>query len=420
MSLLEKAKKGIITEEIKIAASYECIDPNELVKDIAQGHTVIPKNKHHNFEHIRAIGKNVFTKVNANIGTSSECSNIEQEIEKLKIAIDAGADSVMDLSTGGDLQKIRDKILHTSTVMVGAVPIYSLATDLLVNGKNPTDFDIDDLFKTIENECSKGIDYITVHCGITLDAITKYDPTNRFCGVVSRGGSIIISWMKKHNKENPLFEYYDDLLNIAYKYDVTLSLGDGLRPGAIFDAGDFLQYNELLHLSLLAKRAYDKNVQVMIEGPGHVPITDIAGQVQLEKKLCNNAPFYVLGPLPTDIAMGFDHIAASIGASIAAANGADFLCYVTPAEHIGLPDVNDVYEGVIASKIAAHIGDLAKGNINAKNKDLQMSKYRSKLDWNNMFDLALDKKRVIKKFKENHLSTCSMCGKLCAIKLSKD
>lgn len=420
MTLLEKAKKGMIAEEIRIAASYENMDPNELVNDIAKGFTVIPKNIHHNFENIRAIGKNVCTKINANIGTSSEGSNVKQEIEKLKVAIDAGADSVMDLSTGGNLQKIRDEILGKSTVMVGAVPIYSLATHLLNNGQNPVDFDVADLFKTIENECSKGVDYITVHCGITLNTIKSYDPTNRLCGVVSRGGSIIIEWMKKNNKENPLFEYYDDLLNIAYKYDVTLSLGDGLRPGAIFDAGDFLQYNELLNLSLLAKRAYSKNVQVMIEGPGHVPITEIAEQVKLEKRLCGQAPFYVLGPLPTDVAIGFDHIAAAIGASIAAANGADFLCYVTPAEHIGLPDVNDVYEGVVASKIAAHIGDLAKGNINAINKDRQMSKYRSELNWMKMFDLALDKERVSKKFKENQLSTCSMCGKLCAIKLSKN
>jgi phosphomethylpyrimidine synthase len=420
MTLLENAKKGILTDEIKLAAQYENIEPEKLMKDIAAGLCIIPKNINHTFPNIRAIGKNLFTKINANIGTSSECCDLKLEIEKLKVAIEAGADSVMDLSTGGDLQHIRKEILDQSTVMVGAVPIYSLATSLLKNNRDAADFDKDELFETIENECSKGIDYITVHCGITLETIKNYAPSKRLCGVVSRGGSILIRWMTKNNKENPLYEYFDDLLKIAYKYDVTLSLGDGLRPGSIFDAGDYLQYNELLKLSLLAKRAYEKNVQVMIEGPGHVPINEIAEQVKIEKKVCDGAPFYVLGPLPTDIALGFDHIAAAIGSAIAASEGADFLCYVTPAEHIGLPDINDVYEGVIASKIAAHIGDLAKGNAQAKNKDMLMSKNRASLNWKEMFELAIDKKKVIKKFKENPLSTCSMCGKLCAIKLSKD
>lgn len=420
MTLLEKAKKGILTEEIKKAAAYENVPPEDLMKDISLGYTVIPKNINHNFNNVRAIGKNLLTKINANIGTSSECTDVNKELEKLKVAIEAGADSVMDLSTGGNLLHIREKILEKSNIMVGAVPIYSLATDLVNNNLDATAFDIDKLLKVIEKECSKGIDYITVHCGITFDAIKNFDPANRLCEVVSRGGSILIRWMLKNKKENPLFEYFDELLKIAYKYDVTLSLGDALRPGSIFDAGDYLQYNELLNLSLLAKKAHDKNVQVMIEGPGHVPINEITEQVKLEKKLCNGRPFYVLGPLPTDIALGFDHIAAAVGASIAAAHGADFLCYVTPAEHIGLPDVNDVYEGVVASKIAAHIGDLAKGNIKAIDKDMLMSKHRANLEWNKMFELAIDKKRAAEKFKENPLSTCSMCGKLCAIKLSKD
>ena len=420
MTLLENAKKGITTEEIKKAAAHEDISPEDLRKDIAAGFTVLPKNINHSFNNIRAIGKNLFTKINANIGTSSECCDLKLEIEKLNVAIEAGTDSIMDLSTGGDLQKIKKEILNKSSVMVGSVPIYTLATNLLKNNRDTSDFDIDELFETLENECSKGVDYITVHCGITLNAIKNYAPSKRLCGVVSRGGSILIRWMMKNNKENPLFEYFDNLLDIAYKYDVTLSLGDGLRPGSIFDAGDFLQYDELLKLSLLAKRAYEKNVQVMIEGPGHVPLTEIAEQVNLEKKLCNGAPFYVLGPLPTDIALGFDHISAAVGSAIAASHGADFLCYVTPAEHIGLPDVNDVYEGVIASKIAAHIGDLAKGNLHAKNKDRLMSEHRANLNWKEMFELAIDKRKVINKFKENPLSTCSMCGKLCAIKLSKD
>jgi phosphomethylpyrimidine synthase len=420
MTLLEKAKKGILTEEIKKAAAYENVPPEDLMKDISLGYTVIPKNIDHSFNNVRAIGKNLLTKINANIGTSSECTDVNKELEKLKVAIEAGADSVMDLSTGGNLLHIREKILEKSNIMVGAVPIYSLATDLVNNNLDATAFDIDKLLKVIEKECSKGIDYITVHCGITFDAIKNFDPANRLCGVVSRGGSILIRWMLKNKKENPLFEYFDELLKIAYKYDVTLSLGDALRPGSIFDAGDYLQYNELLNLSLLAKKAHDKNVQVMIEGPGHVPINEITEQVKLEKKLCNGRPFYVLGPLPTDIALGFDHIAAAVGASIAAAHGADFLCYVTPAEHIGLPDVSDVYEGVVASKIAAHIGDLAKGNIKAIDKDMLMSKHRANLEWNKMFELAIDKKRAAEKFKENPLSTCSMCGKLCAIKLSKD
>ncbi|MDY6821554.1 MAG: phosphomethylpyrimidine synthase ThiC [Deferribacterota bacterium] len=419
MTLLEKAKKGILTEEIKKAAAYDGIEPSILLDNIKKGRSVLPKNKNHSIKSLRAIGSDISTKVNANIGTSSECINTDLELEKLKIAVDYGADSIMDLSTGGNLKDIREKILEKSPVMVGAVPTYSLATKLANKNKTPYDFSEDELFDTIEYECSQGIDYITVHCGITYDIIKNYDISNRLCGIVSRGGSILANWMFHNKKNNPLFEHFDRLLDIAYKYDVTLSLGDALRPGSIYDSGDYLQISELLNLSILAKEAYKKNVQVMIEGPGHVPLNEIAAHIKEEKKLCNGAPFYVLGPLPTDIAAGFDHIASAVGSSIAAANGADFLCYVTPAEHLTLPNINDVYEGVVASKIAAHIGDISKGIESAKNKDYLMSKYRKEFNWEKMFELVFDRKKAEERYKKNPLSTCDMCGKLCAVKLSK-
>ncbi|MBZ4671921.1 MAG: hydroxymethylpyrimidine synthase [Deferribacteraceae bacterium] len=420
MTQLEAAKQLNPTEEMRKVAKDENIEIQDLMRQIAEGKVVIPKNKNRNFENVMAIGKMMRTKINANIGTSGDCPTYEREMEKLQVAIDAGADSVMDLSTGGDLEKIRGMILENSSVMVGAVPIYAVAARLAEKDIPTNKMDGEELLKSIEKQCEQGVDYITVHCGVTKESVARMDRSNRVCGIVSRGGSILADWIRKNGKENPLYEYYDDLLEIAYKYDVTLSLGDGFRPGAIIDATDRGQIDELIILGELAERAKERNVQTMIEGPGHVPLNQIQANMILQKRLCNDAPFYILGPLPTDIAPGYDHITSAIGGAIAGAAGADFLCYVTPAEHLCLPDMDDVREGVIASKIAAHIADIAKGYPGAIDKDIQMSIYRKNLDWEGMFSMAIDPVRAREKYqKNNDVNSCTMCGKLCAVKIDK-
>lgn len=420
MKQLEAAKQLSPTEEMKKVAEDENIEIQDLMRLIAEGKVVIPKNKNRSFENVMAIGKRMRTKINANIGTSGDCPSYEREMEKLKVAVKAGADSVMDLSTGGDLEKIRIMILENSPVMVGAVPIYAVATRLAEKNIPTYKMDGEELLKSIEKQCEQGVDYITVHCGVTKESVARMDRSKRICGIVSRGGSILADWIRKNDKENPLFEYYDDLLKIAYKYDVTLSLGDGFRPGSIADATDRGQIDELIILGELAERAKEKNVQTMIEGPGHVPLNQIQANMILQKRLCNDAPFYILGPLPTDIAPGYDHITSAIGGAIAGAAGADFLCYVTPAEHLCLPDMDDVKEGVIASKIAAHIADIAKGYPGAIDKDIQMSIYRKNLDWEGMFSMAIDPIRAREKYqKNNDIGSCTMCGKLCAVKIDR-
>lgn len=420
MTQLEAAKQLNPTEEMRKVARDENIEIQDLMRLIGEGKVVIPKNKNRSFENVMAIGKRMRTKINANIGTSGDCPTYEREMEKLKVAVDAGADSVMDLSTGGDLEKIRGMILENSSVMVGAVPIYAVAARLAEKDIPTYKMDGEELLKSIEKQCEQGVDYITVHCGVTKESVARMDRSNRICGIVSRGGAILADWIRKNGKENPLYEYYDDLLEIAYKYDVTLSLGDGFRPGAIADATDRGQIDELIILGELAERAKERNVQTMIEGPGHVPLNQIQTNMILQKRLCNDAPFYILGPLPTDIAPGYDHITSAIGGAIAGAAGADFLCYVTPAEHLCLPDMDDVREGVIASKIAAHIADIAKGYPGAIDKDIQMSIYRKNLDWEGMFSLAIDPVRAREKYqKNNDVNSCTMCGKLCAVKIDK-
>lgn len=420
MTQLEAAKLLKPTKEMEKVSCDEKISIEKLMNLIAEGKVVIPKNKNRDFKNVMGIGRGLRTKINANIGTSGDCPTYEKELEKLKVSIEAGADSVMDLSTGGDLEKIRKLILEHSNVMVGAVPIYAVAAKLAEKDIPTYKMDEDELFKSIEKQCKDGVDYITVHCGVTKESVKRMDNQNRICGIVSRGGSILADWIRKNNKENPLYEHFDELLNIAYKYDVTLSLGDGFRPGSIVDATDRPQIDELIILGELAKRAREKNVQVIIEGPGHVPLNQIEANVTLQKSLCDGAPFYILGPLPTDIAAGYDHITAAIGGAIAAAAGADFLCYVTPAEHLCLPDIEDVKEGVIASKIAAHIADIAKGYKGAIEKDRKMSEYRKNLDWEGMFSVAIDPVRAREKFqKNNDINSCSMCGKLCAVNIDK-
>lgn len=417
---LDFAKAGIVTKEMREAVIGEPISAEELRDLIAAGRAVLPYNRNHSFPIVRAIGQGLKTKVNANLGTSGECCSLEMEADKLKAALDAKTDSIMDLSTGGDLAELRHFFLEHSPVMVGSVPIYYLATEMVARHQPLDKMDSDQLLRSIEQQCSEGLDYITVHCGVTLESVKRLETYQRIIPCVSRGGSIHMHWMRKNGKENPLYEYFDDLLEIAHKYDVTLSLGDGFRPGTIVDATDGAQLQELLILGELARRARDRGVQVMIEGPGHVPLPQIQSNVLLQKKLCDGAPFYILGPLPTDIAAGYDHIAAAIGGAIAGAAGADYLCYVTPAEHLGLPNAEDVYAGVMAARVAGHVADIAKGLPGAIDKDRRMSECRQNLDWDGMINEALDPELVKRRLQiTQDREACSMCGKLCAVKISR-
>ncbi len=418
MTQLEKARSGKATAAMRQISEYEGIPIEEICAKVSQGLIVIPKNINRDFI-ARGIGKGLKTKVNANIGTSLSHADLKEELEKLDVAVQAGADAVMDLSTGGDLELNLNKILTHSPVMVGTVPIYKSVSKLFAEGKSCPELGVDDIFSEIENQAKAGVDFITVHCGITRHTIDVLEKCGRLMGIVSRGGSFTVEWIKKNEKENPLYEHYDRLLEIAREYDVTLSLGDGLRPGSICDAEDRAQVSELIVLGELAKRARNAGVQVMIEGPGHVPLNRIAADMKLQKRICEDAPYYVLGPLPTDIAPGYDHIVGAIGGAIAASSGADFLCYVTPAEHLRLPDTSDVREGVIASKIAAHIGDIEKGIQSAWEQDRKMSAARRRLDWPTMFETAIGpvKARHFRKHSEDgDREVCTMCGDLCAIK----
>jgi phosphomethylpyrimidine synthase len=420
MTQLEIARRGEISPEMEKAAAAENVSSEKIRELIASGRVVIPKNKGRQFTQILAIGEGLRTKVNTNIGTSAPCSGPEEEIEKLDVAVAAGTDSVMDLSTGPDFQKVREIILERSPVMVGAVPIYMVATRLRTEGQPLAKMDADELFRSIETQSAQGLDYITVHCGVTREVVRRLDHYERLIPSVSRGGSILMQWMEKNNKENPLYEDFDALLDIAYTYDVTLSLGDGFRPGSVVDATDGPQVEELIVLGELARRARARGVQVIIEGPGHVPLNQIVANVIMEKQLCDGAPFYLLGPLTTDIAPGYDHITGAIGGAIAAAAGADFLCYVTPAEHLCLPNADDVRAGVIAARIAGHSADIAKGIQGAIEHDRQMSIYRRDLNWNGMLSQAIDPEWASQRVNLSpDKETCTMCGELCAMKLSR-
>jgi len=423
MSIREDAIAGKITPLIAACAQYERIEPAALSAGIAAGTVAVPKNIHHDFSRIMAIGKGVSTKINANIGSSKDHPEIETELEKLCVAVKAGADTIMDLSMAGDLDEIRRAILQSCPVPLGTVPIYQAVAETVEVEKAGIDgLKIDHLFKTIEKQAMAGVDFMTIHCGITRSTLARLEQQPRIMGVVSRGGSFIIEWMSSHGKENPLYENFDDLLSILKEHEVTLSLGDGIRPGCLVDATDAGQLEELLHLGELTQRAWDAGVQVIIEGPGHMPMNQIEANVLLQKRICRGAPFYVLGPLVTDIAPGYDHITGAIGGAIAAAAGADYLCYVTPAEHLKLPDVNDVREGVIASKIAAHAADIAKGLPGAIDRDIAMAVCRSNLDWKGQIDHSLDPEKA-RFFRDEggsyQGSTCTMCGPYCAIKVYK-
>ena len=417
---LDYARAGIVTEQMRQATADEPVTAEQLRDLIAAGRAVLPHNRNRAFSVVRAIGAGLKTKVNANLGASGECADFAMERAKLAAALKARTDSIMDLSTGGDLAALRRFFLEQSTVMVGAVPIYTLATEMVRQHEALEKMDPDRLLRSIEVQCREGLDYITVHCGVTLASVKRLDDYQRIMPCVSRGGSIHMLWMRKNKKENPLYEYYDDLLDIAHRHDVTLSLGDGFRPGAIADAGDGPQVEELLVLGELAKRARARGVQVMIEGPGHVPLNDIQMHVKLQKGLCDNAPFYVLGPLPTDIAAGYDHITAAIGGALAGAAGADFICYVTPAEHLGLPNPDDVYQGVMAARVAGHVADIAKGLPAATERDRRMSECRQGLDWEGMVRESLDPELVQQRLQiSQDRQACSMCGKLCAVRISR-
>ena len=422
MTQLEKARKGLITEEMKIAAREENVAPEYIRQGLVDGTIVICRNVQHKTIKPLAIGRGLRTKVNANIGTSKDHTDLNLELKKLKIATAAGADAVMDLSTGGNLAVIRKKIMQKSNVAIGTVPIYQAAVKMIADKKAISEMTADDIFDVIEENGRDGVDFITVHCGVTRLSVAALQAQKRILGIVSRGGSMTANWMDCNQQENPLYEEYDRLLDIAHRYDMVLSLGDGLRPGAIDDATDQAQLQELIILGELAGRARAAGVQVMIEGPGHVPLTEIVTNIKLQKEICQNAPFYVLGPLPTDIAPGYDHITSAIGGAIAGAAGADFLCYVTPAEHLRLPTLDDVRDGVIAARIAAHIADIAKGLPGARAKDKRMSQCRKTFDWQGQVDLSIDPEKTVallEKSKSAKDEGCTMCGELCAIKLGK-
>lgn len=426
MTLIDYLKSGKIPDEIKYVAKKENRSVDYIKDGMLAGRIVIPKNRNHTFP-AKGIGEGLSTKINANIGTSELSCNLKVELEKLQLCVKYGADSVMDLSTGGNLELIRNKLLEESPVMFGTVPIYSVVTRLIAENKEVYDFDSDDLLGEIELQAKAGVDFMTLHCGITQEIVNQIDNTqeedSRLISIVSRGGSLIKKWISVHKSENPLYKDFGKILEICREYDVTVSLGDGLRPGSSYDSTDSMQISELINLGKLVQMCRKANVQVMVEGPGHVPLNHIEANVRIQKQLCKNAPFYVLGPLVTDIAPGYDHITGAIGGAVAAWFGADFLCYVTPAEHLTLPDTDDVVEGVISSKIAAHSADIAKNIPFALKQDNIISRAREKFDWETIYDNSINPEKARKRRMHSESAKedyCNMCGKLCAIKINKE
>ena len=412
---MEQARRGI-TPLIRAVAEKENVDPEFVRRGVAAGRIVIPCNPAHDPEPA-GIGEGMSVKVNVNLGTSRDMPDMEPELEKLRVALRYGADAVMDLSTGGDIDAIRARILKDCPVITGSVPIYQIG--LTAARKNAVvEMTEDEIFNGIERHMRDGMDFVTVHCGITKETVANLKDSGRVMDVVSRGGSFLTAWILHNGEENPLYANFDYLLDLARKYEVTLSLGDGFRPGAIDDASDAAQISELVTLGRLVKRCREAGVQAMVEGPGHVPAEQVSANMVMQKSLCDNAPFYVLGPLVTDIAPGYDHIVGAIGGAMAAMAGADFLCYLTPAEHLSLPDAEDVREGLIASKIAAHVGDMSRGKGHAR--DTAMSKARKALDWDSMFDLCLDREKA-EAYRSRGCTKkedgCSMCGDVCAVKI---
>jgi len=420
MTQLEQARKNKITAQIRKVARSEGQDPKLIRKKVVEGKIVIPYNKHHKPKKIYGIGEGLCTKVNANIGTSSDHSKIKEELKKMKVSVAAGAHTVMDLSTGGNTKRIRQAILKECPVPLGTVPIYEAAIGAMKKFGSIAKMRKDDMLEAIEQHAKDGVDFFTLHCGVTKEALKRLRKEGRVSDIVSRGGAILAEWIIKNKEENPLYEHFDEILKIAQKYDVTISLGDGMRPGSLADATDRTQVQELILLGELAQEAYKKGVQVMIEGPGHVPLDQIEANMLMEKRLCHGAPFYVLGPLVTDVAPGYDHITSAIGGAIAASKGADFLCYVTASEHLRLPTVEDVHEGVIVSRIAAHAADIAKGIKKAMDWDIEISRARKKRDWKKHIALAIDPeraKRIRNKSRASLKDVCTMCSQYCSLKI---
>ena len=413
---MEAAKKGIITPEMEKVSVKENMDVEKLRKLVAAGQVAIPANVRHTSLSPEGIGTGLRTKINVNLGISGDCKDYDMELSKVKMAIDFGCEAIMDLSNYGKTNEFRTKLVEMSPAMIGTVPMYDaigyLEKDLL-------EITAKDFLRVVEAHAKEGVDFMTIHAGINKRAVEAFKRQGRLMNIVSRGGSLLFAWMEMTGNENPFYEYYDDVLEILREYDVTISLGDALRPGCIADSTDAGQISELIELGNLTLRAWEKDVQVMVEGPGHMAMNEIEANMKLQKRLCHNAPFYVLGPLVTDIAPGYDHITSAIGGAIAAASGADFLCYVTPAEHLRLPDVNDVKEGIVASKIAAHAADIAKGIPNARDIDNKMSEARHRVDWDDMFKYAIDPEKAKRYFESvppEDRHTCSMCGKMCAVR----
>ncbi|TEU13736.1 MAG: phosphomethylpyrimidine synthase [Hadesarchaea archaeon] len=418
MMQMTEAKRGMVTPEMEAVAKAEGKPVEFLLRGIAAGRLIIPRNVGRENVSVQGIGEGLRTKINANIGTSPDYANIDEEVEKARIAVKYGADTVMDLSIGGDIDEVRRRILRAVNVPVGTVPIYHAGIEVTKRG-NIVDMSSDDIFNAIRRHAEDGVDFVTVHCGVTKVAIEALKRSGRLLEVVSRGGSFLAAWIIHNNEENPLYREFDYLLELAREFDLTLSLGDGMRPGCLADASDVAQFQELLTLGELVERAWAKDVQVMIEGPGHLPLDHIEANVRLEKTICKGAPFYVLGPIVTDIAPGYDHLVGAIGGAIAAWAGADYLCYVSPAEHLCLPDIEDVKEGVVATKIAAHVADIVKGI--GRERDDEMAKARKALDWTKQFELAIDPEKA-RELRQRRPPTidpkvCAMCGKFCAIKM---
>lgn len=413
---MEAAKKGIVTPQMEIVSQKENMEVEKLMELVASGQIAIPANVHHTSLSPEGIGSGLRTKINVNLGISGDSKDYDRELKKVQMAIDFGAEAIMDLSNYGKTHDFREKLIEMSPAMIGSVPMYDaigyLEKDLL-------EITAKDFLRVVEAHAREGVDFVTIHAGLNRRAVESFRRAGRKMNIVSRGGSLLFAWMEMTGNENPFFEYYDEVLEILREHDVTISIGDALRPGCIADSSDAGQIAELIEIGSLTKRAWEKDVQVLVEGPGHMAMDEIAANMKMEKRICHNAPFYVLGPLVTDIAPGYDHITSAIGGAIAAANGADFLCYVTPAEHLRLPDVSDVREGIVASKIAAHAADIAKGIKGARDIDNRMAEARHKMDWDEMFDIAIDGKKAKEYFESTPPAdrhTCSMCGKMCAVR----
>jgi len=413
---MDAARQGIVTPQMTIVAQKEKMAPETLRELIAAGKVIIPANRNHTDLDPEGVGQGLRTKINVNLGISKDCCNVDLEMDKVRLALSLKTEAIMDLSCYGKTREFRRRLVETSPAMIGTVPIYDAVG---FYDKNLTDLTVDEIFDVVERHCEDGVDFLTIHAGLNRGAAEKIKRRERITNIVSRGGSLMFTWMQLNDRENPFYEYYDRLLDICQVHDVSLSLGDGCRPGCLHDATDASQVEELITLGELTKLAWEKNVQVMIEGPGHMALNEIAGNMMLEKRLCHGAPFYVLGPIVTDVAPGYDHITSAIGGAVAAASGADFLCYVTPAEHLRLPDLEDMKEGIIAVRIAAHAADIAKGIPGARHWDDAMAQARADLDWEKMLKLAIDPEKATR-YRESsppeHDDSCTMCGKMCAVR----